>query len=748
MGVGPVVKQGVKQTAKQLDEAAGAARTLKGTASILKAPEGTNVNYFSEQVQRALVDRDVVYMTPRELTELHDVDDFTSHALIHNQANRADINSFPVINGTMNNGIYQINSIDGQRVVQYFNKIDPDRPIPIAVNMEGAKEAPHTLQGSIKTIDSPFGTFGDKYALAQKRAREYRPKSTTLEGYYDGIPGPEEGVNLLKNANTPDYAAFASANNAAFRTSTERMGTPQVWDGLQQDWMSASNKATREATTEIQRENIAANVAFDKNFYDSFLNKQPRLLKAADDFVGDSPFRMSLITDDPALRDKPLPLHRIDKDMRRAESGELASWTDPLEMGTHYGSGPASQSFGNSLSNPSKDLQMSFGRLFADIFDNGGDITRQELVDLVELAAWDAGEDTFKRAGSFIEHQFNSAKMRQALKHRLEGLGLGAKDDQVYEDLVLDVASAFRKTRDTVKITAVTRARAPLILQDEGGFTPRTVVSQIRDTERFAKYSDEFDEIVDMTAVASDPKYGEGTQRLQRIIEAEGFDSIGYANVVEPQGAAGPMSYIFWDRQLVKDVGEDALQVRGAANLLSTVLATSLAAGAGAAVQSPKAEASSQELQPSNRGIAFIKRHEGLNLTAYPDAGGWSIGYGHQDSNVKEGDTITKKQAIEFFNSDMEKVDKVIKSTVKVPITQGEYDAIADIIFNTSTSGTAWKKSKALKALNAGDKETFLREAFDSEIGFVRSRNEQGKKTINPVLVKRRQEGESFAREK
>ena len=41
----------------------------------------------------------------------------------------------------------------------------------------------------------------------------------------------------------------------------------------------------------------------------------------------------------------------------------------------------------------------------------------------------------------------------------------------------------------------------------------------------------------------------------------------------------------------------------------------------------------------------FIKEKEGKRLTAYPDAKGFSIGYGRYGAN--EGDTITDQQAEE-----------------------------------------------------------------------------------------------------
>ena len=57
----------------------------------------------------------------------------------------------------------------------------------------------------------------------------------------------------------------------------------------------------------------------------------------------------------------------------------------------------------------------------------------------------------------------------------------------------------------------------------------------------------------------------------------------------------------------------------------------------------------------------FIKAKEGLGLTAYPDADGYSIGYGR--FGAKKGDTITQEQANEYLEEDINKrVDAINKN--------------------------------------------------------------------------------------
>ena len=57
----------------------------------------------------------------------------------------------------------------------------------------------------------------------------------------------------------------------------------------------------------------------------------------------------------------------------------------------------------------------------------------------------------------------------------------------------------------------------------------------------------------------------------------------------------------------------------------------------------------------------FIKKKEGLGLTAYPDADGFSIGYGRFGAN--EGDSITQEQADEYLEEDINtRIDAINKN--------------------------------------------------------------------------------------
>lgn len=103
-------------------------------------------------------------------------------------------------------------------------------------------------------------------------------------------------------------------------------------------------------------------------------------------------------------------------------------------------------------------------------------------------------------------------------------------------------------------------------------------------------------------------------------------------------------------------------------------------------------------MKVSSAGIAFIKAHEGLSLVAYPDAAGYSIGYGHY--GAVPGQVITQGQADSFLQSDLSTVENVLNAT-GINFNQNQFDALADFIYNVGQGNFA--SSTLLKKLKAGD---------------------------------------------
>ena len=107
----------------------------------------------------------------------------------------------------------------------------------------------------------------------------------------------------------------------------------------------------------------------------------------------------------------------------------------------------------------------------------------------------------------------------------------------------------------------------------------------------------------------------------------------------------------------------------------------------------------------SKNGLHLTEQFEGCKLTAYPDpaTGGdpWTIGYGHTGLDVHPGLTITQEQAEELLTQDTKKAAAAVNAKVTGDITQEEFDALVDFVFNVGAGNFA--ASTLLKKVNSGD---------------------------------------------
>ena len=124
-------------------------------------------------------------------------------------------------------------------------------------------------------------------------------------------------------------------------------------------------------------------------------------------------------------------------------------------------------------------------------------------------------------------------------------------------------------------------------------------------------------------------------------------------------------------------------------------------------------------MEISERGLALIKRLENYEPKPYPClAGVLTIGYGHAINKNKESFlSITKEQAVELLVSDVSYATGIIHKYVKVPLTQGQFDALCSLIYNWGSAG--FSGSAGLKLLNAGDYRGAAHEFFSREKGVV-----------------------------
>lgn len=111
----------------------------------------------------------------------------------------------------------------------------------------------------------------------------------------------------------------------------------------------------------------------------------------------------------------------------------------------------------------------------------------------------------------------------------------------------------------------------------------------------------------------------------------------------------------------------------------------------------------------STAGIGGIALHEGFRENAYVPIPGdkVTIGYGsttYEDgSKVKMGDKITRQKAEELLGNKVNMFERQVKSCVKVPLAQNEYDAFVSLTYNIG--GQAFCSSTLVKKLNAYDYE-------------------------------------------
>ena len=107
--------------------------------------------------------------------------------------------------------------------------------------------------------------------------------------------------------------------------------------------------------------------------------------------------------------------------------------------------------------------------------------------------------------------------------------------------------------------------------------------------------------------------------------------------------------------------------------------------------------------------INKIIEFEGCKLTAYKcPAGVWTIGVGHT-KGVKQGQTITKAQAISLLKGDLLPCENYVNN-LGVCKTQGQFDALMDFSFNLGTA--ALGRSTLLKYIRAKKPEQYIREEF------------------------------------
>lgn len=112
----------------------------------------------------------------------------------------------------------------------------------------------------------------------------------------------------------------------------------------------------------------------------------------------------------------------------------------------------------------------------------------------------------------------------------------------------------------------------------------------------------------------------------------------------------------------------------------------------------------------SAAGIALVKKSEGFRNRVYPDVAGFrTIGFGHR---LQPGESftepITDEQGDNLLDLDIAIAEAAVARMVKAPLTQGQFDALVDFVFNLGAGRL--QSSTLLMYLN---QRSYYRAAFE-----------------------------------
>jgi lysozyme len=115
-------------------------------------------------------------------------------------------------------------------------------------------------------------------------------------------------------------------------------------------------------------------------------------------------------------------------------------------------------------------------------------------------------------------------------------------------------------------------------------------------------------------------------------------------------------------------------------------------------------------MQASAAAFDLIREFEGFRSETYLDVAGLpTIGYGHKLLHPDSfPDGCTRDLAEQMLACDVDDTEEAVKRLVKVPLTQGQFDALVDFTYNLGQGRLA--DSTLLKNLNAGKYEDAGRE--------------------------------------
>ena len=134
----------------------------------------------------------------------------------------------------------------------------------------------------------------------------------------------------------------------------------------------------------------------------------------------------------------------------------------------------------------------------------------------------------------------------------------------------------------------------------------------------------------------------------------------------------------------------------------------------------------------SQDGLALVRRFEGFSPTIYLCPAGYpTIGFGHvvqEQERARLAGVISKEDAESLLARDLETAERALLRLIKVPLTDGQFDALCDFAFNLG-SGSLQRSTLRAK-VNRG-------ENADAPPEFLKWTRGGGR--VLPGLVRRRQ---------
>lgn len=122
----------------------------------------------------------------------------------------------------------------------------------------------------------------------------------------------------------------------------------------------------------------------------------------------------------------------------------------------------------------------------------------------------------------------------------------------------------------------------------------------------------------------------------------------------------------------------------------------------------------------SQDGLHLTEQFEGCKLIAYQDQKGvWTIGYGHT-KGVYQGMRCTQQQAEAWLLADVEEAERTVNRLVQFPLTQKQFDALVDLVFNVGTGNFAGSTLLRLLNIGAYDRAANEFEKWNRSGGIVR----------------------------